>query len=74
MQDSIGAYYFSDGYSLIADGGDGSHINPYSSDTRDRFNTISSSSDDQDYDNTNMVDMSIYQSNITHQIRIATDK
>ena len=52
MQDSIGAYYFSGGTSLIADGSDGSHVNPYTSDTRDRFSTIPTSNTNQDSDDT----------------------
>tara|TARA_R110002072_G_scaffold146624_2_gene293717 strand:- start:5499 stop:6401 length:903 start_codon:yes stop_codon:yes gene_type:complete len=49
-QDSIGAYYFSDGTSLITDGGDGSYLNPHTSDTRSSFNTIPTSSSNQDSD------------------------
>ena len=49
-------YYTNVDGSLKVQGDALDNLGPYTSDTRSRFSAITSSSDDQDYDNTNMVD------------------
>ena len=52
---TTGEYNFS-GNDLLVQGIAGTASDPHTSDARDRFSTLSSSSSNQDYDNTNMID------------------
>jgi len=55
-QGSEGGFLFDGNEDITIEGTAMQVTNPYISDTRDRFSTLSSSNNNQDYDNTNMID------------------